>query len=275
MNLRLLTRIEGHLWGWMSLAMRYPWRMIAALLVLACIGTMLAVTGLGVNSDTSQMVSSKLGYRQAQLDFERAFPDEETRIALVVRARSEDEADAFSIKVAEVLRERTDVVSDVFAASVDPFLVQNGLLFLESDELDELLGNITAAGPILKRLGRMPTMDRLYLALADALEPIDEGEPIPEALQRAMTSMAQTIEQRLAGTPEPLSWQDIFHTPDDADDIHQRVISISPVLDMSSLQPARPAVLAIDEAIAEVVDEGLYDVSASITGNAVLRTEEL
>ncbi|MEO1405491.1 MAG: MMPL family transporter, partial [Pseudomonadota bacterium] len=47
------------------------------------------------------------------------------------------------------------------------------------------------------------------------------------------------------------------------------------VLDMSSLQPARPAVLAIDEAIAEVVDEGLYDVSASITGNAVLRTEEL
>ncbi|MEM6412564.1 MAG: MMPL family transporter [Pseudomonadota bacterium] len=275
MNLRLLTRIEGHLWGWMSLAMRYPRFMISALVVLAAIGTILAATGLGVNSDTSQMVSSKLDYRQSQLDFEQAFPDEETRIALVVRARSEDEADAFSIRVAEVLRERTDVVSDVFAASVDPFLVQNGLLFLESDELDELLGNITAAGPILKRLGRSPTMDRLYLALADALEPIDEGEPVPEALERAMESIANTIEQRLAGTPEPLSWQDIFHTPDDDDDIHQRVISISPVLDMSSLQPARPAVLAIDKAISEVVAEGAFDVSASITGNAVLRTEEL
>ncbi|MEM6899657.1 MAG: MMPL family transporter [Pseudomonadota bacterium] len=275
MNLRLLTRIEGHLWGWMSLAMRYPRFMISALVVLAAIGTILAATGLGVNSDTSQMVSSKLDYRQSQLDFEQAFPDEETRIALVVRARSEDEADAFSIRVAEVLRERTDVVSDVFAASVDPFLVQNGLLFLESDELDELLGNITAAGPILKRLGRSPTMDRLYLALADALEPVDEGEPVPDALERAMESMANTIEQRLAGTPEPLSWQDIFHTPDDGDDIHQRVISISPVLDMSSLQPARPAVLAIDKAISEVVAEGAFDVSASITGNAVLRTEEL
>ncbi|MEO1476083.1 MAG: MMPL family transporter, partial [Pseudomonadota bacterium] len=221
------------------------------------------------------MVSSKLDYRQAQMDFEAAFPDEETRIALVVRARSEDEADAFSTRVADVLRERTDVVSDVFAASVDPFLVKNGLLFLDSDELDELLGNITAAGPILKRLGRTPTLDRLYLALADALEPIEDGEPVPEALERAMDAMAQTIEQRLAGTPEPISWQDIFHTPEDNDDIHQRVISIAPVLDMSSLQPARPAVLAIDRAVAEVVAEGTYDVTASITGNAVLRTEEL
>jgi len=249
--------------------------MILALLTLAGVGTYLAVTGLGVNSDTSQMVSSKLDYRQAQMDFEAAFPDEETRIALVVRARSEDEADAFSTRVADVLRERTDVVSDVFAASVDPFLVKNGLLFLDSDELDELLGNITAAGPILKRLGRTPTLDRLYLALADALEPIEDGEPVPEALERAMDAMAQTIERRLAGTPEPISWQDIFHTPEDNDDIHQRVISIAPVLDMSSLQPARPAVLAIDRAVAEVVAEGTYDVTASITGNAVLRTEEL
>ncbi|MEO0881915.1 MAG: MMPL family transporter [Pseudomonadota bacterium] len=275
MNLRLLTRIEGHLWGWMSFAMRNPRRMIAALLVLAGIGTILAVTGLGVNSDTSQMVSSKLDYRQAQIDFETAFPEEETRIALVVRARSEDEADAFSARVADVLRERTDVVSDVFAASVDPFLVQNGLLFLDSDELDELLGNITAAGPILKRLGRTPTLDRLYLALADALESVDEDEPVPEALERAMDTVAHTIEKRLAGMPEPLSWQEIFHTPEDDDGIHQRVISISPVLDMSSLQPARPAVLAIDKAVADVVAEGTYDVTASITGNAVLRTEEL
>ncbi|MEL7130620.1 MAG: MMPL family transporter, partial [Pseudomonadota bacterium] len=59
------------------------------------------------------------------------------------------------------------------------------------------------------------------------------------------------------------------------EDIHQRVILISPVLDMSRLQPARPAVLAIDRAVAEVVAEADFDVEASITGNAVLRTEEL
>ncbi|MEL7130410.1 MAG: hypothetical protein AAGK23_12775, partial [Pseudomonadota bacterium] len=210
MNLRLLTRIEGSLWGWMSLVMRHPKKAIASLTALAMIGLALAVTGLGVNSDTSQMVSSGLDYRQAQIDFEQAFPDEETRIALVIRARSEDEADAFSLRVAEVLRERTDVVTDVFAASVDPFLVQNGLLYLSSDELDELLGNITSAGPILKRLGDEPTLDRLYLALADALEPLDPGEAPPEALSRAMDALSRTYERRLSGVPEPLSWQEIF-----------------------------------------------------------------
>ena len=277
MNLRLLTRIEGALWAWMSFVMRFPRTMILLLTGLALFGLALAITGLGVNSDTSKMVSSELDYRKAQIDFEQAFPDEETRISLIIRARSEDEADAFTLRVADVLRGRTDVVTDVFAASADPFLIQNGLLYLDSDELDEVLGGISSAGPILKRLGREPTLDRLYLALADALQPINPEEPVPEALDRALNSLADTIDARLSGNPEPLSWQAIFRPPDEDDnpDIHQRIVLISPVLDMARLQPARPAVLAIDKAVAEVVAQGEYDVTASITGNVVLRTEEL
>ena len=114
MNLQLLNRIEGALWAWMSLVMRHPVKMISGLVALAALGTLLAVNGLGVNSDTSRMVSSELDYRKAQIDFEAAFPKEEIRVALIIRARSEDEADAFSAKVSDVLRKRTDVVSDVF-----------------------------------------------------------------------------------------------------------------------------------------------------------------
>lgn len=277
MNQRLLTRIEDALWVWMSTAMKHPRKAIFVLSALAVFGLALAVDGLGVNSDTSQMVSSRLDYRQAQMDFEAAFPDEETRISLIIRARSEDEADAFAGRIQDVLRARTDVVTDVFAASADPFLIQNGLLYLDSDELDALLANISAAGPVLKRLGETPDMSRLYLALADALEPFEAGDPLPDALERAMASVSQTIDLRLAGTPSPLSWQDIFVQPDKGSDpdLHQRIIAISPVLDMSRLQPARPAVLAIDKAIAEVVATGEFDVEAAITGNAVLRTEEL
>lgn len=257
--------------------MKRPRRAIATLVGFAVIGLVLAITGLGVNSDTSKMVSSKLDYRQAQIDFEAAFPAEETRISVIVRARTEDEADAFAARMQDVLRARTDVVTDVFAASADPFLVQNGLLYLDSDELDELLANISAAAPVLKRLGRAPTLDRLYLALADALEPVEVGDELAEALERSIDSVAETIDKRLAGTPEPLSWQAIFVQPDEDEDpnLHQRIIAVSPVLDLSRLQPARPAVLAIDKAVAAIVAEGEFDVEASITGNAVLRTEEL
>lgn len=259
------------------MAMGYPRKAIGALVAAALIGLFLALNGLGVNSDTSQMVSSKLDYRIAQIDFETVFPEEETRISLIVRARSEDEADAFSALILEVLRARTDVVTDVFAASVDPYLVQNGLLFQSSDKLDATLSSLSAAGPVLKRLGREPQLGQLYLALADALEPYETGDAVPETLDRAFSSLADTINLRLAGTPEPMSWQAIFVPPEDtgAPQIHQRIISISPVLDMARLQPARPAVLAIDKAIAEIVNSGDFDVTAAITGNAVLRTEEL
>ena len=277
MNLQLLNRIEGALWAWMSLVMRHPIKMISGLVALAALGTLLAVNGLGVNSDTSRMVSSKLDYRQAQIDFEAAFPREEIRVALIIRARSEDEADAFSAEIADVLRERTDVVSDVFAATADPFLIQNGLLYLETSELDELLGGMTAAAPILKRLGREPDLSRLYVALADAIEPLAPEDELADSLIGAMDAVSETVEHRQAGRPKPMSWQAIFR-PEDEDDgpvIHQRIISITPVLDLSRLQPARPAVLAIDRAIEQVVAESEFEVTASITGNAVLRTEEL
>ena len=257
--------------------MRQPRKSIGFLVTLAIIGCLLALNGLGVNSDTSQMVSSKLDYRQAQLDFEAAFPDEENRVTVIIRARSEDEADAFTKLLVDEMRQRTDVATDVFAGSTDPYLTRNGLLYLDSDELDEVLANISAAGPVLKRLGRAPDMDRLYLALADAFEPLEEGEELSEALERAIASVASTIDARLAGTPEPLSWQEIFVETDEDDnpDLHQRIVSISPVLDLSRLQPARPAVYAIDEAVKKLVANGDFQVTADITGNAVLRTEEL
>jgi len=262
------------------MVMRHPVKMIGALVALAFLGLWLAISGLGVNSDTSRMVSSKLDYRQAQIDFEAAFPKEEIRVALVIRARSDDEADAFAAQVSQVLRGRTDAVSDVFAATADPFLIQNGLLFLDTGELDELLGRMTAAAPILKRLGREPDMSRLYLALADAVEPFDAQDPPPDALFRAMDAVSETVERRQAGMPEPLSWQAIFRSEDDVESsgdakVYQRIVSITPVLDMARLQPARQAVLAINEAIAEVVAESEFQVTAGMTGNAVLRTEEL
>ncbi len=257
--------------------MRHPVKMIATLVGLAFLGLILAMNGLGVNSDTSRMVSSKLDYRQAQIDFEAAFPKEEIRVALIIRARSEDEADAFAEEISAVLRGRTDAVSDVFAATADPFLIENGLLFLETSELDELLGGVTAAAPILKRLGREPDLDRLYLSLADAIEPLEAGDMPANALIHAMDAVSETIENRLAGTPEPLSWQEIFRSDakDNPSGVHQRIISITPVLDLSRLQPARPAVLAINKAINEVVAASEFQITAWVTGNAVLRTEEL
>lgn len=277
MNQRLLSSIESALWTWMSAVMKQPRTAIAILVVLATGGLVLAFNGLGVNSDTSQMVSSKLDYRQAQLDFEAAFPAEETRVSVIIRARSEDEADAFATLLVDALRERTDIATDVFAGSVDPFLLKNGLLYLDSDELDELLANISAAAPVLKRLGKEPDMSRLYLAFSDALAPLEDGEEVPEALQRAMTSVSDTIDRRLNNNPQPLSWQDIFLEPDeDKDpDIHQRIVLVAPVLDMSRLQPARPAIFAINKAVKELVETGEFEVSAGITGTEVLRTEEL
>lgn len=277
MNSRRLMLIEAMLWRWMQTAIAHP-RKALFLLFILCVGgfSIPAMGYLGVNTDTSQMVSSSLPHRVAQIDFERVFPEEENRIAAVVRARTADEADAFSEKLVEALQSRDDTITDVFAANLDPFLNQNALLYLESDELDETLGKISQAAPIISRLGSEPTLYALYDAVSDGLLQEDDEGQIPGAMRSAFLALSKTVDARVAGTPFPLSWQSIF-APDPENELaaRQRVLSLSPVLDFSRLQPARPAVAAIKEAVAEAAADPAFEVEVGVTGTQALRSEEL
>lgn len=274
-NHRLML-VEALLWRWMQVCINNPRTMLGVLLALCMIGFAIPAAGfLGINTDTSQMVSSSLPHRQAQIEFERAFPDEENRLAVIVRARSPDEADAFSEKLVGVLGARDDAISDIFAPNLDPFLTRNGLLYLESNELDETLGKMSQAAPIISRLGREPDLPSLYDAIADGLLQEEEGV-LPEATQSAFVALSATIEARLSGEPKPLSWQSIFAPePDNEIAARQRVISVAPVLDPSRVQPARPAVRAIKAAVLEAADDPDFDVEVGITGTQALRFEEL
>ena len=271
-HLRLLERGLG---AWIIGVSKRPRLAIVTLVVAAIAGLLLASQFLGVNSDTSRMVSSSLDYRQAHLELNAAFPAQDNDIALVIRGRTPDEAAAFAALVRDELMKDTGAVEAVFAPSTDPFFRRNGLLFLDFDELDEVLPRISEAAPLIRRLGREPDLDDLYAALLFATDGTEAGEPLPDAMSRALAATAAVIEARLAGHPQPLSWQNIFREPDDVDGLNQQILTITPKLDYSRLQPARPAVDAIKTRIAEIEGTEGFEVETAITGNVALRSEEL
>ncbi|MCG8441442.1 MAG: MMPL family transporter, partial [Caulobacterales bacterium] len=274
MSSRLFTVIESVLQAWMEAARRFSPIVIAALVALAIAGGWRAATHLSVNTDSSTMIAAEVPYRAAGIEFQKSFPRFNDRIVMIVRAPTPDEADVAATLIAAQLRDRDDVIRDIFAPPADPFFARQALTYLPTEELEQLLSRLTQAAPLIKRLDADPSLDALFGALAEGAERMEltAGEQLDEVY----AGVAATIEARLSGAPRPMSWQRLF--ADDilgAEDVHQRVLSITPVLDFTTLKPARRAVDVINEAAAAMNADGRFRVETYVTGDPVLRSEEL
>lgn len=284
-----LRPVERALLWWVDGVHLRPVRALVLLAILSIGGLGLAVTDLKINTDSSELINPKLPFRQAQLEFGRTFPHLDNNILVLVEARSQDEADAFAQEFARRLEPKGDIIRDVFSPTIDPFFVQNGLLFLDSAELETRLQEIAQAGKLLEDLMLDPSLARLFESLASSRALASAGEMESDQLDHVYVHLARIIESRLAGQAEPLSWQALFsrsETPVPT----RRLITVSPQLDFTALQPAKQALQAIREVLDElkaekitvpapdgstIMTEQRWDVEVGITGKPVLRFEEL
>jgi hopanoid biosynthesis associated RND transporter like protein HpnN len=92
-----------------------------------------------------------------------------------------------------------------------------------------------------------------------------------EALTRALLETRATIDARLAGGSRPIAFSRLFADDDGA---VRRILTVTPKLDYSRLQPAKPARLALDAAIA-AADPAAHGVTVQVTGDPAMRSEEL
>ena len=275
MNQHLFSAVERALQAWMDGSRRYAAAVILGLVALAIAGGWAAAARLSVNTDSSVMISADAPYRTAGLDFQESFPGFGDRIVMLVRSPTPDEADAATTLITLQLRERTDAIKDVFAPPADPFFNSRALLYLPLQDLERLLSRLTQAAPLIKRLDADPSLDALFGALAEGAERMDLSAGAQ--LDAMYAALADVIRARLNGTPEPLSWQGLFASDYQVgvNGVHQRVISITPQFDFETLKPARRAVDAINEVAERMNADGRFRVETFVTGDPVLRSEEL
>ncbi len=274
-----LNMIERVLLWWVCLVTAAPRRALGGVLLLAVLGAGLAATNLKINTDARDMIAEDVPYRQAQIAFREAFPELDGLILVLVRARSTDEADAFTAELTRALEAREDVVRNAFAPSSHPFFARSGLLLLPEDELEDQLNRLTKAAPVIEALNGNQSLDTLFAAIADraALARTSDSDGLAAGfLAPVYAEVAHVLKARLAGKPVPLSWHRLF-TEETADTgQEQRVIAVSPVLDFESLQPAKATIAVIREEVAAMTAKPIWAaVDVGITGNPALRTEEL
>ncbi len=249
------------------------WVVLAAA-VLGALAVGAASTRLGVSTDTDALFANSLPWKQRKMALDRAFPQFNDLIVAVVHGRIPEEADATGAALAAALRADPAHFRTVQQPGVSPYFTQNGLLFLPKDKLGTLLNRTIDAQPFLGQLVADPSARGLFSALSLIALGVERGQADLASYGPTLAAFQQTLAAVLAGSPQPLSWQQLLGGGVSDLAGPDRFVLAQPVLDYNALQPGGAATEALraDAAKLEFVKNG--DATVRLTGSIPLADEE-
>lgn len=233
-----------------------------------------SVTTLRINTDSSKMLSSNLGFQIRTQALNDAFPNIKNSIVVIVRAPTPDATTDVAQRLVTELSKSRDTIKSVFSPASDPFFITNGLLYQDIEKLERDLEAINNAASFLAELRDDRSLDALASSLREALVLSANAEFDRSFLERFFVNLTDLIESRLANKPQTFSWLDAMTAaPDDAD--RQTILFVTPALDYSAISPVKKSRLAVEAAVASVSASVTFPVEIELTGDPILRGDEL
>lgn len=253
---------------------RAGWLLLALIAALTAAAGWYAAGSLRVNTDTSAMIDETLDFQVRAKALREAFPEIKSDITVVIRAPTLDETDAFAAALAARAAANSDAFEGAFSAAADPFFRVNGLLYLDTDELEKRLTQLSKASGLIETLVTAPTAGQLFAALAENDALAERSELGRDTLQSIYAELAGVIEASNRGDTRPFSWLGAISggAPDDTGAM--RTVQVTPKLDFARLQPAKPALVALRSDI-EALKADNPRVEVYLTGDPALRADEL
>lgn len=266
--------ISVALGAWCGGCARHRAATILAAIALALVCLWLASTRLGVTTDTSTLFSASLPWRQRSMAIEREFPKQQDLLVAVVSGATPEEAEETANALAAAIEPDHTHFKSVDRPDNSPYLVRNGLLFLDKETLTTLLNATIDAQPFLGQLAADPSLRGLMSALGLIAQGVDAGQADLGAFTPALAGFDAALSQAAAGKPEPLSWQRLLagSVADLAG--KYRFVLIRPELDYGALEPGAAASMRVRAAAAALPDVRSGRAAVRLTGQVALDDEE-
>ncbi len=232
------------------------------------------LTNLRIDTDTTDMISAKVPFRQHDSTFRQAFPEFTNPIVAVIEGRAPERVQTAARALADALRADDAHFSAVDYPQGQPFFARNGLLYLEVDALGALTDRLAAAQPLLAALADDPTLRGLEAFASLVLEHEASDGALPGELDGLFGDMAAAVQAQRDGLPGEVSWRNTLDQ-DAAPAIARQLVLAQPRLDYASLAPASQAIAALRAAALQVDIDPAHGLQLHLTGGAVLEDEEL
>jgi hopanoid biosynthesis associated RND transporter like protein HpnN len=229
---------------------------------------------LGVSTDTDKMFAETLPWRQRAMELNRDFPQFTDLIVAVVDADEPEEAQATAASLATALAADHTHFRTVRRPDASPFLQKEGLLFLDTKQLEALLNRTIDAQPFLGQLVADPSARGLFSSLSLIATGVQHGEADLTPYLSALNAFHQGMAAAIAGHPQPLSWTNLLSGKLADLGGKYKFVLVQPKLDYGALSPGGAATAAIRAAAAqlEFVKEGVARVR--LTGSVPIADEE-
>jgi hopanoid biosynthesis associated RND transporter like protein HpnN len=243
-------------------------------LLLAALGGWYASGHLGVSTDTDQMFSGTLPWKQRETALKRDFPQFQDLIVVVIDGKEPEIADATAAELAATLGADKTHFDRVSRPDASPFLAREAFLFLDTKQLEPLLNSTIDAQPFLGQLVADPSARGLFTSLALLGIGVQQGQADLGPYAATLKAFHEAMAGALDGHPHPLSWQRLLggNLSDLAGEY--RFVLVHPKLDYGALQPGGAATAAVRAAAAGIDFVRSGDARVRITGSVVLADEE-
>jgi hopanoid biosynthesis associated RND transporter like protein HpnN len=274
-RINVLNVINRILELWIDVVHRFAWGVIIGICALTYALFIYATDNLTINTNTTDMLSEELPFRQHYIAYKKAFPQDSDLITIVIEAETPDRADVAALALAARLRQLPAYVEKLYDFEGEDFFRRNGLLYRDVEELEELADRLSQAQGLLGALSDDTSLHGLSEVLRLAIDDLRDGnEPIGD-LAKVFERIADVVAARRVGEFKELSWQLMMSNEALKQAELRRFLQVRVNADWSSLSPAAPAMDAI-RATARKLGLTLENgVRVRLTGGLALSTEEL
>ena len=267
-----------HLFRLVAASMKRPAMTLAIGMIAAFASLGYSVFNLPINSDQEHLVSRENEFLKREEMLSKAFPQQDHTILVLVSGDDPWKVSQSAERLADVLRQRSDLFKHVFHPQSTEFFQKNGLLYLETDDLAEFVDGLAAAQPAIAELAADPNLRGLFNLLETGLTAEDDGQTPPENFERIINRIAIAVEEFNAARAPPDIWQDAFpdwlnETDEEYPDALQVVI-VQPHLDYESFLSGKKPIDGIRQIASDLrlSDDG---VKVRLTGREPLTLDEL
>ncbi len=272
MNALSSSVIDRFLCWWGTQVLRFPWLLIFLTLLLSAASLHYTANNLGVNTNTSEMLSADLPFQKNRLRIESEFPQDAGVIILVVDALTPEETSQAARLLSDKLAVQTNSFSSVYIPTENDFFRQQALLFLDQQELEDLGEKLTDAQPFIGYLAQNYHLEGLLEIITQALENTDKA--LPMDLNPLLVAIDNAITHQLNQQPYSVSWQNLLAADKLNTESNRTLVIARPKLNFDEIMPAEQALTAARATVNDIMHNN-PGTRIRITGETALEHEEL
>lgn len=255
-----------------STLLRYPKTLILLVLLVCGLSGYYTAGHLGIDADTTDILSKDLQFQKDRERFIKAFPQDDQAILVVIDAPTPEQATRVLNYLGPRFGREKQQIQSVYIPGAGDFFERHALLYPDLDDVEDLAAKLAEAQPFIGTLSKDNSLKSLLSILGQAIT--TEGQELPVDLTPLLNKIRTAIQAVLDGKTYQLSWQQMMLGEKQDLLSTRRFILIKPYLNFSELMPAEKPLAAV-RAIVTEAKQAFPAVNIRLTGEVVLEHDEL